>query len=141
MKKYLIYVLLCSCSLLFTATTCVDDQYYSEHYNHVLFTNMSGDSIYFVCDYGESPLNPLNPHYVFEEEPDCKIWELADKGRHDIYISKDYSEYVYLIVFKKCTIDKYTNKELAEQNIYDKMYSLNGDDLEKMNFHIIYTGE
>ena len=38
-------------------------------------------------------------------------------------------------------MDKYTKKELVEKNIYDKQYTLFYEDLKKMDFRIIYTGE
>lgn len=50
-------------------------------------------------------------------------------------------ETIYIIVYKQSTMDKYSEEELLEQNIYDKLYTLSYDDLEKMGFKITYTGE
>jgi len=38
-------------------------------------------------------------------------------------------------------LDKYTKEELIEKNIFDKRYTLTYEELEKMNFKIVYTGE
>ncbi len=47
----------------------------------------------------------------------------------------------FIIILKQSTLEKYTRKELADNNIYDKLYVLSYDDLKALNFHIIYTGD
>ena len=141
MKKTFIYTLLCSCTLLFTAMSCPDTDEYLEHHYTVLFENKSGDNIYLVEGYGETPQNYLSPHYAYIDQPDTRIWNINDKEEFYFYISKDYTEYLYLMVFKKSTMDRYTKEELVEQNIYDTLYTFSPAELKKMNFKITYTGE
>ena len=143
MKKYLSLSFLCSLTLLFTAMTCDDGNLVEVQ--DVLFENRSGDSIFFAYEYGRDifkPSNPLNPYIVFINEPPYYIRSLADQETFDgLGFRKGKSDYIYLIIFKKETMDKYSQKELAEQNIYDTLYTYSYSDLEKMNFKIIYTGE
>lgn len=143
MRNYLSLLFLCSLTLLFTAMTCNDGNLVEAQ--DVLFENRSGDSIFFAYQYGydiSKPSNPLNPYMVFINEPPYYISGLADQETFEgLGFRKGKSDYIYLIIFKKETMDKYTQEELAEQNIYDTLYTLSYSELEKMNFKIIYTGE
>ncbi|MBR1668901.1 MAG: hypothetical protein IJ693_11585 [Bacteroidaceae bacterium] len=141
MKKSFIYIMLCPFSLLFMAMTCTDDDYYLEHNAHILFENRSGDSIYFIHDYGESPQNPFSAPEISEDLSEYHIQNIADSAQYHFYISKDYEEYLYLIIWKQSTMNKYSEKELVEKSVYDTLYTYSYSDLEKMNFKIIYTGE
>lgn len=64
-----------------------------------------------------------------EKDEDFKV---QDNGVND---------FLGILIFKKSTMNKYTKKELVEKNIYDKQYTLFYEDLKKMDFRIIYTGE
>ena len=121
--------------------SCPDTDEYLEHHYTVLFENKSGDNIYLVEGYGETPQNYLSQHYAYIDQPDTRIWDINDKEEFYFYISKDYTEYLYLMVFKKSTMDRYTKEELVEQNIYDTLYTFSPAELKKMNFKITYTGE
>lgn len=52
----------------------------------------------------------------------------------------DYDNY-QIMVFKQSTLDKYSKVELMENNIYDKLYVFSFEELEAMDFKIVYTGE
>lgn len=46
----------------------------------------------------------------------------------------------YLFIFKKETLDKYTDAELVEKGICDKIYRFTYDDALAMGSSITYTG-
>ena len=46
----------------------------------------------------------------------------------------------YLYVYKQSTIDKYSRKDIVENNICDKIFVFSYEELEAMNFKIVYTG-
>lgn len=43
-------------------------------------------------------------------------------------------------VFKESTFKTYTKEEIVEHNIYDKRYELTYQQLEEMDFTVVYTG-
>lgn len=45
------------------------------------------------------------------------------------------------IVFNDDTMNKFSDQELADKNIYDKFYSYSYEQLKAMNFKIVYDGE
>ena len=59
---------------------------------------------------------------------------------YDPTFKKEKAIYHFLI-FKESTINKYSHRELVEQDIYDKRYDLTYDELVAMNFTITYTGD
>ena len=57
---------------------------------------------------------------------------LAEK----VYLSSGYLSFI----FKKETLDKYTDAELVEKGICDKIYRFTHDDALAMGSSITYTG-
>lgn len=58
-----------------------------------------------------------------------------------VLVTSVYTPCYQFLIFKQSTLDKYTKEELIEKNIFDKRYVLTYEELEKMNFKIVYTGE
>lgn len=145
MRKNFTFMILCTLGLSFTAMRCNDDpQYVSAR---VRLENNSGDSIYYVIKYfyaQEEEVLPLTSHYVFEEHPGlAESFKILPNEESDstMSITDDDQEVLEILILNGQTWNTYTKEELAKRNIYDKQYMLNYDDLEKIGFKIIYTGE
>lgn len=64
----------------------------------------------------------------------------AHKKIHIIKPSRERYNYLHLLLFTSSTIDRYTERELAENNIYDKYFVFSADSIEAMGNSWIYTG-
>lgn len=46
-----------------------------------------------------------------------------------------------ILIYKESTLNKYSWKEIQEQNIFDKRYVLTLEELKAMNYTIVYEGK
>ena len=142
MKKLFVYTMLCSFSLLFMAMSCEVPGVESEDWwIDIPFENQSGDDIYYMWNSGKSSQNPLPSSPDIYDEKDDWIMCMEDGGFRLFGTPYEGDKYLYIIIWKPETIEKYTRRELAEQQIYDTLFTYSYADLEKMNFKIIYTGD
>ncbi|WP_428231881.1 hypothetical protein [Flavobacterium sp.] len=56
----------------------------------------------------------------------------------DSYFEKNKK--LWVLIFKKSTVENHTWQEIKDQGIYDKRYELTFDKLKSMNYEIIYDG-
>lgn len=50
------------------------------------------------------------------------------------------NEKLYLFIYKQSTLDNHPWEEIQEQNIYDKLYVLTLNELNTMNWQVVYDG-
>lgn len=142
MKRIKTYIFLSVLSVLLMATTCDDS---TVHYTDFILENQSNETIY-VCEYQLNDKELLTPLYVFRRLNKDFVKKVFTDG---IFIGKvgipwnstQADDKYQIIIFKQSTMDKYTEDELVEKNIFDKRYMFTYDELKKMNFKITYTGE
>lgn len=84
----------------------------------------------------------ITPRFAFTELRNVK--RIAHGKELEIRMPLAMSAYTacyQFLIFKQSTLDKYSKEESIEKNIFDKRYVLTYEELEKMNFKIVYTGE
>lgn len=142
MKKISTFIILSAVFVLCTSMSGCEDSSYRVF--KVTIENESDDSIYYVIN-NWLEQSPLSPQVCFEEIPILgeRMRSLAAGEKDEDFKVQDngVNDFLGILIFKKSTMDKYTKKELVEKNIYDKQYTLFYEDLKKMDFRIIYTGE
>lgn len=137
MKKSFIYVLLCSLSLLFTASTCAFDCGEDVEWTTVTLENQSDEEIRFAIS-GK----PITPHDVVYNLSSELFYSVPCNGISDKAATHSNGDMVlYISLFKQSTLDKYTKEQLAQLEFFDKQYALTYEELLKTNFRVIYTGE
>lgn len=52
----------------------------------------------------------------------------------------DYNKKLWILIYKQSTIDNHSWEEIQEQNLYDKRYSFTLDELNAMNWELVYNG-
>lgn len=145
MKKLFIYTIMCFLYITLTATTCEDDGTFV-NYLDCTFTNESEGEVYLVVYYNAKPNQSVTVESVFEKirsrDRMSKVlpeesWGLSIICPND---ARKALNSTYLFIFKKETLDKYTDAELVEKGICDKIYRFTYDDALAMGSSITYTG-
>jgi len=104
----------------------------------LLINNNSNESIYFYDNFSPTELN-INDVSLNR----LKNQRLLSKNSKEIKVYKYHfgkREKFYLFIFKQSTLDHYTWEEMQKNNIYDELYVLTLEDLEQMNWKIVYNG-
>jgi hypothetical protein len=52
----------------------------------------------------------------------------------------DGGKKLWILIYKKSTLDTKTWQEIKDQGLYDKRYDLTLDQLKALNYEIVYTG-
>ena len=145
MKKLFIYTIMCFLYITLTATTCDDDGSSVTHL-YCTFTNESEGEVYLVTYYNAKPNQCVTVESVFEKirsrDRMTKVLP-RDSCGFSIICPNDARKALnstYLFIFKKETLDKYTDAELVEKGICDKIYRFTYDDALAMGSLITYTG-
>lgn len=138
MKHVSIIILIAFLSTLFMATTCDDSNVYRAD---VALVNNSKEPIYVVefnfNDYDSISVIALYrlKHLMIKVEP---------KGVYNgsvIIPDGNYSRVnAEFVIYKSSTMQKYSEKEIAEKNLIDKHYSYSYEQLKAMGFKIVYEG-
>lgn len=140
-RKYSVYLILPLLLVLFTATTCNDDEI--GHYELAKLNNQSDEKIY-ISDrsYNKEHESPIDNKYIFEELRYARyLFKDIEVNGTDTLLFVEEGDYLSIIIFKESTLAKYSVAELVETNYCDKYYNYSYDELEAMNFTITYTGE
>lgn len=145
MKKLFIYTIMCFLYITLTATTCEDDGTFINR-RDCTFTNESGGEVYLLAYFNAKPNQCVTVKSVFENirsrDRMTKVLPGENCGfsiicPNDARVALNSS---YLFIFKKETLDKYTDAELVEKGICDKIYRITYDDALAMGSSITYTG-
>lgn len=140
-RKYSVYLILPLLLVLFTATTCNDDEI--GHYELAKLNNQSDEKIY-ISDrsYNKEHESPIDNKFIFDEirYRRHQFKDIEVNGT-DTLLFVEEGDYLSIIIFKESTLAKYSVQELVETNYCDKYYNYSYDELKAMNFTITYTGE
>ena len=145
MKKIFIYTIMCFLYITLTATTCEDDGTSVTH-RVCTFTNESGGEVYLVVYYHAKPNQSVTVETVFENiRSRDRMTKVLPGDSCGFYIicpndARKALNSTYLFIFKQETLDKYTDAELVEKGICDKIYRFTYDDALAMGSSITYTG-
>jgi hypothetical protein len=47
---------------------------------------------------------------------------------------------LWILIFKKSTLDNNTWQQIRDNNLYDKRYSFNLEEMRAVNYQVVYTG-
>ena len=145
MKKLFIYTIMCFLYITLTATTCEDDGTFV-NYLDCTFANESEGEVYLVVYYNAKPNQCVTVESVFEKiRSRDRMTKVLPGDSCGFYIicpndARKALNSSYLFIFKKETLDKYTDAELVEKGICDKIYRFTYDDALSMGLLITYTG-
>jgi len=140
-RKYSVYLILPLLLVLFTATTCNDDEI--GHYELAKLNNQSDEKIYFSYkSYDKEHQPAIDNKYIFEELRYARYLfkDIEAKASYsELYVEEGKN--VSVIIFKESTLAKYSVAELVETNYCDKYYNYSYDEMKAKNFTITYTGK
>jgi len=139
-RKYGVYLILPLLLVLFTATTCNDDEI--GHYERAKLINQSDEKIYFSdLSYNKEHESPIDNQFIFDELRYARYQfkDIEVNGTDTLLVEE--GDYLSIIIFKESTLTKYSVQELVETNYCDKYYNYSYDELKAMNFTITYAGE
>ena len=104
--------------------------------------NDSNETIYYVCwkvsetEINSADIKSLNALSTIEakksSDDGCSFYKNQFKG--------DYNKKIWILIYKQSTIDSHSWEEIQKQNLYDKRYSFTLDELNAMNWEVIYDG-
>jgi|GEM_PF-6406186 len=122
-------------TLLFVMTGCPGDDVDFPYY--IKLSNQSGEAVFY------HKLGAVQDVYSsgFTASPMRSITSgmSTDTGFRDTEISGEKS--LYLLLYKKSTLDNYTWEEIQQQNLHDARYKFSTiEELQSINFEIIYDG-
>ena len=129
-------VILCFLGLLSMANVCNEVEF---QYADITFENHSNECVYIVT----------STHHPHDTTKFDSYWALEHNSPLAVPINSIRSvlgimeqEWTFrLILFKQSTINNHTREEIIRNNLYDKYYDLSPEELDKLNYRIIYTGE
>ena len=140
-RKYSVYLILPLLLVLFTATTCNDDEI--GHYELAKLNNQSDEKIY-ISDrsYNKEHESPIDNKFIFDELRYARYqFKDIEVNGTDTLLFVEEGDYLSIIIFKESTLAKYSVAELVETNYCDKYYNYSYDEMKAKNFTITYTGK
>lgn len=133
--RNIISLFLISAFFVFSSMTCEEED--GDDID-VYMTNNQNETIYVIaCSFDDNHL--ILPAEIFDNEK--RIIKGYEKG----LVYGSYTEFfdndvaLQLLVYKKSTLDKYTEQEIKKYDIYDKRFFLTLEDLETCNCHLYYS--
>jgi hypothetical protein len=101
-------------------------------HNNFKLENASNQNIFIAFD--------INHHITNYGVPNISIPKDStfNAGFNDSNFNGDKK--LWIFVYKESTINEHTYQEIRDQNIYDQQYELTIEQLQNMNYHIVYTG-
>lgn len=139
MKKIGFYLVIAFVCTMFSASTCQE----LEESLYIMVKNDSDeDIIMYTYSSFVKDSDLITPRFAFTELRNVKrIAHGKGLETRMPLVTSVYTTCYQFLIFKQSTLDKYSNEELIERNIFDKRYVLTYEEQEKMNFKIVYTGE
>ena len=104
--------------------------------NFFTLKNTFGENIYIYYDFFDSEIKPnryaVSPTIIINKDN-----FYIESFRNDFF---NNNKKLWILVFKKSTLDAHTWQEIKDQGLYDKRYSFTLEELKAINFQIIYDG-
>ena len=108
--------------------------------NDLTLINECGETIYYDC-YEVSEREIKSSDLYFERL--IRVQDMTNSFACKYYEQqfKTAETRVWILVYKQSTLDNYSWEEIQEQNIFDARYSFTLEELQAMNWEVVYTGE
>jgi len=104
----------------------------------IYLNNTSNQNIRFLYDFFPFEQEKVPMHYTVFLLEGHKI--NFSNGAIRTFDFKKYNIF-FIKIWKQSTLDRYTWEEIQQKDIYDKKYSLTLDDIQRMNYTIVYDGK
>lgn len=141
----LLFKIVSVCVLLVTSCSfsCMRDQYQYNSKIEIPIHNMSNDTIFACCV--NNDISVITAKYIYDNHV---VWNKISPQfsigwvygfNYDSELQPEDNYMYHVMIFKKSTIDQYSEEEIIRDNRYDRYYSFTGGDIEAMGFKIIYT--
>ncbi len=108
--------------------------------NGLTLKNISGETIYYDC-YNVSASEVNSSNLYFYQLIELKNNSNYQRCKYYIQQFKTGEEKIWILIYKKSTIENYSWEEIQEQNLYDKRYSFTLDELNAMNWQLVFDGK
>ena len=131
MKKTIFVLILCNLMLLLTA--CQHAQWTEKE---ILFGNRANDTIFVLVGSGR----PFTSVEAMEKYERGWASQIPPSGHSTEQVLHAEEMIVYCALLRKQTLDKYSKEEIVEKSLVE-LYSYSYQDLKKMDFKIVYSGE
>lgn len=132
MKMIYIASTLMIMSLPFLSMTCDDDVIY---YDWVKFVNCSNDTIYCAAEGNYFFYCSIASKDSVQDEEIGVVSNWKEQG-----LPKELNE-LHLLIFKQSTVQQHDRLELFEKNLYDDRLDYTNQELQSMNFRVVYKGK
>lgn len=104
---------------------------------YLTIKNTSNQIIYYPFEYNNAEVLPI----VFPKAPFYQNINSNAEVKINVYFrSLKDDRKLWILIYKKTTIDSHTWKEIQDQGIYDKRYELTLEQLKSMNYELTYDG-
>lgn len=106
--------------------------------NSFELTNLSGEDIY-IESRNRNQNDAIEPNNF--PDPPSRITEKGKKWTFAL-TERPFQDGVklWILVFKKSTLENNTWQQIRDNNLYDKRYSFNLEEMQAVNYQIIYDG-
>lgn len=98
--------------------------------------NNSGENIYFYANTIDTIVNPKN--FI---QQNLTLIENNKNFNTDFWTILFKSKKLNILIYKQSTLDNHTWEEIQDNNLYDKRYVLNLEELKAIDYTVIYVGE
>ena len=123
------------------AQGCVGDD------ENMWFYNKCGEEVeLYMATFGVDAGVLISPEIVFDDKiPAVRVRENGSY-RIDMRLApydalKSGKETMQFLVFRKSTLERYSQEELVEGDIFDQRYVLTYDEMKKIGYGIVYLGK
>ena len=105
----------------------------------LVIMNDSNESVYCYEDFSVNEITVSDINY---ERLNNQVLAANNSTNIKIYQSLfEKNEVVRIFFYKQCTLDNYSWDEIQEHNIFDARYSFTLEELQAMNWELVYDGE
>ncbi len=135
MMKYLKFLVLFLTMGMHQACPGEDDEILA---GKLLITNSSDEDVYYYEDFYVKLLNASGVNLDRLKAQRLIVDNVKELKIYQYHFEKN--EKLYLFIYKQSTLDNHPWEEIQEQNIYDKLYVLTLNELNTMNWQVVYDG-
>ena len=133
--KYFKFLILFITMGLLQACPTSDDEILA---GKLLIKNSSNEPFYYYEDFSINILNTTDINFNRLKAQQLIVDNAKEINIYHYHFEKNESLYIFL--FKESTINDHSLEEIQEQNLYDKRYCFTLDELNAMNWELVYNG-
>lgn len=104
----------------------------------LLIKNRCNEDFYYYEDFSINIVNSTDINFNRLKAQHLTVDNVKEVNLYQYHFEKN--QRLYLFIFKQSTLDNHSWEEIQDQNLYDKRYSFTLDELNSMNWEIVYDG-